>query len=135
MSLRSVGIRNMDTNDFSTISIRDKIKQGKAGETFFEHVYSRFSCPVNPDVGGFLCKQSIDFTKRNQSVTYLIIDKITEELVAYFTVAIKPISVNVSKFSNNMRRKIERVSEVNEQTGEYLLSAYLIAQLSKKLRR
>ena len=30
-----------------------------------------------------------------------------------------------------MRRKIERVSEVNEQTGEYILSAYLIAQLGK----
>ena len=27
--------------------------------------------------------------------------------------------------------KIERVSEVNEQTGEYILAAYLIAQLSK----
>ena len=34
-------------------------------------------------------------------------------------------------FSKMMRRKIERVSEVNEQTGEYLLSAYLIAQLGK----
>ena len=30
-----------------------------------------------------------------------------------------------------MRRKIERVSEVNEQTGEYILAAYLIAQLGK----
>ena len=33
--------------------------------------------------------------------------------------------------SNTMRRKIERVSEVNEQTGEYILAAYFIAQLGK----
>ena len=78
-----------------------------------------------------MLKQSVDFTKRNQSVTYLVISLMDKRVVGYFTLAIKPISVNAEQFSNTMRRKIERVSKVNEQTGEYILAAYLIAQLGK----
>ena len=121
----------MDMNDFSTLNIRDKIKVGKEGEAFLDHVYSGFSCPKNPDVERFLCEQSINFTKKNQSVTYLVNEKITFDLVGYFALTIKAISVNANLFSNTMRRKIERVSEVNEHTGEYLVAAFLIAQLSK----
>ena len=121
----------MDMNDFSTLNICDKIKVGKEGEAFLDHVYSGFSCPKNPDVERFLCEQSINFTKKNQSVTYLVNEKITFDLVGYFALTIKAISVNANLFSNTMRRKIERVSEVNEHTGEYLVAAFLIAQLSK----
>ena len=32
-------------------------------------------------------------------------------LVGYFTITIKPISINVDSFSNTMKRKIARVSE------------------------
>lgn len=52
-------------------------------------------------------------------------------LVGYFTITIKPISVNADGFSNTMKRKIARVSELDESNGTYTLSAYLIAQLSK----
>lgn len=52
-------------------------------------------------------------------------------LVGYFTLAIKPISVKADKFSNTMKRKIARVSEFDESSGTYTLSAYLIAQLGK----
>ena len=38
---------------------------------------------------------------------------------------------NTDAFSNGMRRKIARVSEQDEETGTYTLSAYLIAQLGK----
>ena len=94
-------------------------------------LFAGFSCPPNPDVERFFLHQAIDFAKRNQSVTYLVTSKADDELVSYFTLAIKSISVNAKGFSNTMRRKIERISEVNEQTGEYILAAYLIAQLGK----
>ena len=83
------------------------------------------------DLEHFLKGNAIDFTKRNQSVTYLVLTADDLKVLGYFTITIKPISVNAKDFSNNMRRRIERISEVNEQTGEYLLSAYLIAQLGK----
>ena len=121
----------MDINDFNVTSVKETLKGGKGAEDSLRILLSNFSCPQNRDVERFFKEQSIDFTKRKQSVSYLVSSKADDELLAYFTLAIKPISVNAEHFSNTMRRKIERVSEVNEQTGEYILSAYLIAQLSK----
>ena len=55
-------------------------------------------------------------------------------LVGYFTITIKPITVNAENFSNTMKRKIARVSELDEENGTYTLSAYLIAQLGKNFK-
>lgn len=121
----------MSEGGFFTVNIRKYIEQGKEGEKLLNRILMDYECPPNPDVERFLHNQAIDFTKRSQSVSYLLFSNIDEKLAGYFTLAIKPISVNASNFSSTMRRKIERVSEVNEQTGEYLLSAYLIAQLGK----
>ena len=55
-------------------------------------------------------------------------------LVGYFTITIKPITVNAENFSNTMKRKIARVSELDEENGSYTLSAYLIAQLGKNFK-
>ena len=62
-------------------------------------------------------EQSIEFTKKNQSVTYLVFANEDAALVGYFTLAIKPISVNAENFSNTMKRKIARVSELDEENG------------------
>ena len=101
------------------------------GEEQLQQVLSEFLCSRNTDVDKFLKEQAIDFTKKNQSVTYLIFSNEDAELVGYFTLTIKPISVNADAFSNTMKRKIARVSELDESTGTYTLSAYLIAQLGK----
>ncbi len=53
------------------------------------------------------------------------------ELVGYFAITIKPITVNAEPFSNTVKRKLARVSELNEQNHTYNLAAYLIAQLGK----
>ena len=119
---------------FHVLNIRDKIAEGSAGEDFLRRNFQTFACQINPDVERFFLERSIDFTKRNQSVSYLVTSPPDEELLGYFTLAIKAISVNAVPFTNTMRRKIERVSEVNEQTGEYILAAYLIAQLGKNFK-
>ena len=118
-------------NDFLIANINDSLERGSKGEDDLRELFAGFTCPTNPDVERFFLHQAIDFTKRSQSVSYLLFANIDEKLLAYFTLTIKPISVNAANFSNSMRRKIERVSEVNEQTGEYILAAYLIAQLGK----
>lgn len=46
---------------------------GKAGEDMLRQVFSSFKCEKNLDVESFLTEQSIDFTKKNQSVTYIVI--------------------------------------------------------------
>ena len=42
------------------------------GEPELLEVLSDFSCPKNPDVERVLKKSSIEFTKKNQLVTYLV---------------------------------------------------------------
>ena len=54
-----------------------------------------------------------------------------EHLVGYFSLVIKPVSVLASTISKTMARKLERVSVLDENTGTYTASAYLIAQLGK----
>lgn len=101
------------------------------GEEELRGFLSEFSCEKNPDVERFLKQQSIEFTKKHQSVTYLVFSNEDAALVGYFTLAIKPIRIDASGFSNTMKRKIARVSESDETNNTYTLSAYLIAQLGK----
>lgn len=121
-------------NDVTVFNIREYLsgKDDKVlGEDELNSILSEFSCEKNPDVERFLKEQSIAFTKKNQSVTYLVFANEDAALIGYFTLTIKPISVNAGEFSNTMKKKIARVSELDEENGTYTLSAYLIAQLGK----
>ena len=81
---------------YSVVNIRsfiDKDDPAYIGEDKLKEILNEFSCPINPDVEHFLLYNAIEFTKKDQSVTYLVFAKEDAELVGYFTVAIKPISI------------------------------------------
>ncbi len=121
-------------NDITVFNIREYLsdKDDKIlGEEVLQQILSEFSCEKNSDVEKFLKGKSIEFTKKNQSVTYLVFSNEDAALVGYFTLTIKPIVVKADSFSNTMKRKIARVSELDVTHGTYTLSAYLIAQLGK----
>ena len=126
----------LETNKFSVINIRRYLNSDnpKLGESRLLQVLSGFSCPKNPDVERFLKKSSIEFTKENQSVTYLVFDVSSMELVGYFTIALKPLTVRGETVSNTVKKKLMRVSELDEQSQTYTMSAYLIAQLGKNFK-
>lgn len=92
---------------------------------------AEFRCP-NAEVENFLHEQAIDFTKKNQSVTYLVFTEGDNRFVAYFTLAVKPIAVDISRFSKTVQRQILRVAQERDPiTGKHRLSAYLLAQIGK----
>ena len=126
----------LETNKFSVINIRRYLNSDnpKLGESRLLQVLSGFSCPKNPDVERFLKKSSIEFTKKNQSVTYLVFDVSSMELAGYFTIALKPLTVRGETVSNTVKKKLMRVSELDEQSQTYTMSAYLIAQLGKNFK-
>lgn len=123
----------LETSKFSVINMRRYLNSDnpKLGESRLLQVLSGFSCPKNPDVERFLKKSSIEFTKKNQSVTYLVFDVSSMELVGYFTIALKPLTVRGETVSNTVKKKLMRVSELDKQSQTYTMSAYLIAQLGK----
>ena len=86
---------------------------------------------MNPDVERFLKYSSIEFTKKNQSVTYLVFSVADGKLLGYFTLALKPLTVRGETVSNTVKRKLLRVSELDKKSDTYTMSAYLIAQLGK----
>ncbi len=123
----------LETNRYSVVNIRRYLNSDnpKLGESRLLQVLSGFSCPRNPDVERFLKKSSVEFTKKNQSVTYLVFDIGSMWLVGYFTLALKPLTVRGETVSNTIKRKLLRVSELDEKSDTYTMSAFLIAQIGK----
>ncbi len=118
---------------YTVFNIREYLngQNGGLGEDDLRQVLSEFSCEKNPDVEKFAKEQSIEFAKKQQSVTYLVFSTEDAEFVGYFAITIKPITINAEPFSNTTKKKLARVSELNEQNHTYNLAAYLIAQLGK----
>ena len=125
----------MPENDkFFSVNIREYLALGndeEAGEPALLELLSGFSCPKNPDVERFLKKSAIEFTKKNQSVTYLVVSAEDVRLLGYFTLALKPLTVRGETVSNIVKRKLLRISELDEKSDTYTMSAYLVAQLGK----
>ena len=122
------------SDKFFSVNIREYLALGKdeeAGEPALVELLSGFSCPKNPDVERFLKKSAIEFTKKNQSVTYLVVSAEDVRLLGYFTLALKPLTIRGETVSNTTKRKLLRISELDEKSDTYTMSAYLVAQLGK----
>ena len=122
-----------EKNKYRIINIRRYIgnENPELGEDELLQILSEFSCPLNPDVERFLKHSSVEFTKKNQSVTYLVFSVADGKLLGYFTLALKPLTVRGETVSNTVKRKLLRVSELDKKSDTYTMSAYLIAQLGK----
>lgn len=101
------------------------------GENDLEKILSDFSSPKNSDVESFLKRNAVEFTKKNQSVTYLVFSLEDMYLVGDFSITMKPVTVNVRGMSNSVKRKLSRLSRLDQNTDSYTVSAYLIAQLGR----
>ena len=118
----------------TVINIRDYLVEDneyKLGEKYLQSILSEFSCTKNFEVENFLKNNAIEFTKKHQSVTYLVFSSDEKCFLGYFTLAIKPVSVRKNILSRTMIRKIKCISKYDEKRGTYTFSAYLIAQLGK----
>ena len=121
-------------NVYSVVNIKKSIKDTEAiygNEQALYDDLSKFSCPKNLDVQAFLHNNAIEFTKKDQSVTYLVFDSSIGKLVGYFTLAVKPVSIRLDRISKTMAKKLSRVSILDTETMTFNAAAYLIAQLGK----
>ena len=97
-----------ETNKYKVFNIREYLngQNEELGEDELFQVLSEFSCEKNKDVERFVKNQSVEFAKKHQSVTYLVFSTEDAELVGYFAITIKPITVNAEPFSNTVRKKL-----------------------------
>ena len=94
----------VETDKFLVTNIHQYLHSDnpKLGEDKLIQELSEFSCPQNADIEHFLKKSAIEFTKKNQSVTYLVFSLSSMVLVGYFTIALKPLTVRGEKVSNEL---------------------------------
>lgn len=118
--------------EYLCVNIREYLQAGKMGEAGLKWIISQFSCPANMGVERFLKNSAVEFTKKHQSVTYLVFYMGVNNVifVGYFSVAIKPLKVKGINISNTLRKRLQRISTVEEEQT-YTMAAYLIAQLGK----
>ncbi len=105
------------------------------GEDETKAILSSFSCPLNKDIENFIKYKAIEFSKRTTAKTHLVFwqteDKKYIELVGYYTITSKVISVDRSALSNTEAKKLKSQGVFDETKQEYTISAPLIAQLGK----
>ena len=90
-----------------------------------------FVCTKNQEIELFLKNNSLDFNKKHQAMTYLLFDN-NKNIVAYFALSVKPISIKSERLSNSEIKKLLRITEVDIDDNSLNPSAYLIAQIGKK---
>lgn len=114
--------------DCAVVNILDYIEL--IGEESVSDSLSDFSCPKNKEIEYFVRNNAIDFAKRKTSITYLLLDEYSRVL-AIFAITHKAIQIHGEKMSSTLQKKIQRYAQKNEETGEYVLSAFLIGQFGK----
>ena len=91
---------------------------------------SDFSCPLNKEIENFAHKNALEFANRKISMTYLVLTE-SGDMAGFFSLTHKAIQVKRDILSSTSRRRMERYANLDESTGCYTVSAFLIAQLSK----
>ena len=116
------------TKEYECYSIPELLNEYT--ENQIQTIINNFVSFKNSEIQDFLIKNSIDFTKKHQAITYLIFD-LNSNMMGYFTLAIKPIEISANLLSGNALKKILRISEIDKEDNTVNPSAYLIAQLGK----
>lgn len=101
------------------------------GEEELELILSEFICQKNDEIQTFLKDKAIEFAKKKLSITYLVTNSETGELLGYFTLAHKVLEVPALGLSNNIKRKMSRYSTLDSISESYMVSAFLLAQFGK----
>ena len=121
-------------NSFEIIRLFDLLET-EGGEIFFKSISDVFSS-INKDVGEFLKEKAIQSTKLNTSSTYLIVSsKKGCDILGYFTLATKMLTLKKEVLSKSEIRIISRFGYYDKDSNSYKIPAILIAQFSKNFNK
>ncbi|MBR0250956.1 MAG: hypothetical protein IJQ77_07720 [Synergistaceae bacterium] len=101
------------------------------GEERLKLFLKTFSSPVNPAIENFVRNRAIDFARKKVAVTYLAIDLNDGQILGCFALTHKAVSIPGAGLSSSSRRKLERFARLDRAAGDYMASAFLIAQFGK----
>ena len=102
-----------------------------SGEANLRKDLSLFLCEKNPEIEEFIREKAIDFAKRKLSITYLILDTDSGVILGYFTLTHKSVILSGEGLSRTFQKKLAFFARRDRDTGNYVVSAFLLAQLGK----
>ena len=103
------------------------------GEAYFNSVVKAFKSQ-NKDVESFLKTKAVQATKLNTATTYLVYverSAIKIDLVGYFSLAMKMLTLKKSSLSKSSIRIISRFGYYDDDSESYKVPAILIAQFGR----
>lgn len=117
--------------EYNIVNILDLYQT--CGEEVLNEVLSAFYCPLNEEVDYFLKNRALEFAKRKIAMTHIIVDE-DANLLAYFSLAIKPITINSKILSNSLKQKLSRFAKEDRVNNSFSGAAFLLAQFGKNYR-
>ncbi len=107
----------------------EKKKVFSLAEKRLANYLATFSC-INKDVESYLHINSIRMQKENISRTYLIINEDNSDIVAYFTIAIRPMKIREHHTISNSKKKELKIVK-NKDYDDEMFFAFLIGQIGR----
>jgi hypothetical protein len=98
-----------------------------------KNMLSSFSCELNCDIENFLIENAIKFSNQGIAKTHLILRKTDDgvELLGYYSLANKVLSIPSEPLSKSLRKRIDRFGILDISSDSYNVPMPLIAQLGK----
>lgn len=116
--------------DYAELNLLDMLDT--YGEDKLQAILSCFICPQNIDVQNFIQTKAIEFSRQRIAMTYLIFsDNSHPELVGYFTLANKFVSISGNVLSKTLQKRILKFSQYDRELDRFFVSMPLIAQLGR----
>lgn len=101
------------------------------GEEVLKDVLSKFVSEKNSEIEEFIREKAIDFASQKLSITYLILNTDNGVILGYFTLTHKSVILSSDELSRTFQKKLAKYSRLDKDSGNYVVSAFLLAQLGK----
>ena len=120
----------LQENSFEIIHLFELLSM-EGGESLFKEMADSFSS-INKDVEIFFKEKVVQSCKLNTSSTYIIVSTNRNlEVLGYFTLATKMLTIKLSTLSKSEQKTINRYGYYDEDSDSLKIPAILIAQLSR----
>ena len=117
-------------SNFEVVCLADFLETSE-DEEFFKNMSLTFSS-INKDVERFLKEKAVQSTKLGTSSTYILIYKgQSPQILGYFTLASKILSLKQANLSKSSEKVIKRFGYYDDNSAAYHLPSILIAQLGR----
>lgn len=103
------------------------------GEEYFYSIAESFKSP-NKDVENFLKTKAVQATKLNTATTYLVYTEVSPieiDLIGYFSLAMKMLTIKKSSLSSSKEKIISRFGYYDDDSDSYKVPAVLVAQFGR----